>query len=59
MSPFLTFAIYVVPFLALGIAIRYWLKRQSVGLADVQAQGDPNRKRSRFLLGIWRHENRD
>ena len=59
MSALLTLAIYVAPFLTLGIVVRYWLKRQQIDLGDVQAEGDPNRRRSRFLLGIWRHDRRD
>jgi hypothetical protein len=59
MRTLLTLAIYVVPFLVIGIAARLWMLRRGVSLSDVQAQGDPHRKRSRFLLGIWRHEGRD
>jgi hypothetical protein len=55
MEALLTAAIYVVPFLVLGIAARIWLRRHSVALSDAQAEADPNRaKRPVFLLGIWR-----
>jgi hypothetical protein len=54
----LTFAIYVAPFVVLAIGMRIWMKRR-VSLSDVQAEGDPSRRRSRFLLGIWRRENRE
>ena len=52
-----TFAIYVTPFLIIGIAVRLLMKRRSVDLTDVQAQAGPNRKpRKVFLLGAWRRE---
>jgi hypothetical protein len=55
MDALLIAAIYVVPFLALGILARLWLRRRSVALSDAQAEADPNRpKRPVFLLGIWR-----
>jgi hypothetical protein len=54
----LRFAIYVAPFLMIGIGLRRWMKRR-VSLLDVQAEGDPSRSRSRFLLGIWRREDRE
>jgi uncharacterized membrane protein YczE len=54
----LRFAIYVVPFVILAIGVRLWMKRR-VGLSEVQAEGDPRRSRSRFLLGIWRREDRE
>ena len=55
MDALLTAAIYVLPFLALGIVARIWLSRRSVALSDAQAEADPNRKkRPVFLLGIWR-----
>jgi hypothetical protein len=50
-------AIYLAPFLAIGVAMRAWMRRQ-INLSDVQAQGDPKRQRARFLLGIWRRESR-
>jgi hypothetical protein len=57
MRAFLTLSIYIVPFVFLGVVVRRWMGGR-VGLPDVQAEGDPARKRSRFLLGIWRHEQR-
>ena len=49
------FAIYVMPFLILGFAIKFWMKRQAVDLIDTQKQaGGPPRRR--FLLGAWRTE---
>jgi hypothetical protein len=55
MDALLTAAIYVVPFLAFGIAARWWLARRNIALSDVEAEGDPSRKgRSVFLLGAWR-----
>lgn len=55
MHALLIAAIYVIPFLAFGIAARVWLNRRSVALSDVQGEADPNRKkRSVFLLGSWR-----
>ncbi len=52
-----TLAIYVTPFLIIGIAVKLLMKRRSVDLSDVQAQAGPNRKaRKVFLLGAWRRE---
>jgi hypothetical protein len=48
-------AIYVTPFLILGAAVKFWMKR-SVDLTDAQRQaGGP--PRCRFLLGAWRTED--
>jgi hypothetical protein len=58
MHAFLILAAYVAPFLAIGIAARVWMQRK-VNLSEVRAEGDPQRGRSRFLLGIWRLEKRD
>ena len=56
----LTVAVYITPFLLIGLAAKIWIKRKGVDLSDVQAEGDPNRKRRpRFLLGIWRDEGRE
>ena len=53
-------AVYVVPFVVIGIVAKRWIDRNNTQLSDVQAEGDPNRKtRPRFLLGIWRDEGRD
>jgi hypothetical protein len=57
MDALLTLAVYLVPFLVIGIAAKHWIGRKGVGLADVRAEGGPGRKRSRFLLGIWRHDD--
>ena len=58
MDALLTAAIYLLRFLALGIAARRWLTRRSVGLSDVQAEGNPARqRRSVFLLGLWRERD--
>jgi hypothetical protein len=56
MDPLLTLAIYLAPFVAIVIATRMWMRRK-VGLSDVQAEGDPQRRRSRFLLGTWRRDD--
>ncbi len=51
------FAIYVVPFLLLGLVIRLLVKRYAVDLTDVQSQAGSRRKaRKVFLLGAWRTE---
>lgn len=50
------FAIYVTPFLILGLLLRFLMKRYSLGLADVEKQAGPKPKR-RFLLGAWRTED--
>lgn len=52
-----TLAVYVTPFLIIGIAVKLLMKRRGVDLSDVQAQAGPNRKaRKVFLLGAWRRE---
>jgi hypothetical protein len=52
-----TFAIYVTPFLVLGIAAKFLLQRYAVDLSDVQEQAGPKRRPRRlFLLGGWRTE---
>lgn len=57
MSALETLAIYVTPFLLVGIAIKLLMRRYSVDLADVQEQAGPKRKpRKVFLLGGWRTE---
>ena len=57
MRALLTFAIYVTPFLIIGIATKLLMKRRGVDLSDVQAQAGSNRKaRKVFLLGAWRKE---
>ncbi|MBR0778568.1 hypothetical protein JQ625_27365 [Bradyrhizobium diazoefficiens] len=52
-----TFAIYVTPFLILGVLARLMMKRYAADLTDVQSQAGQNRKARRvFLLGGWRTE---
>ena len=52
-----TFAIYVTPFLVLGLVAKLLLKRYAVDLSDVQEQAGANRKPRRVaLLGAWRTE---
>jgi hypothetical protein len=46
-------AIYVTPFLIIGAAIRFLMKRYAIDLPDVQKQVGSRPKR-RFLLGAWR-----
>lgn len=58
MDALLIFAIYIVPFILIAIGVRSWMRRQAT-LSDVQAEGDPNRERSRFLYGFWRRQSRD
>jgi hypothetical protein len=53
-----TVAIYLTPFLIIGIAVRLLMKRYGVDLADVQKQAGTKRKPRRvFLLGGWRTED--
>jgi hypothetical protein len=49
------FAIYVTPFLIIGVAIRFLMKRYAVDLPDLEKQVGPKPKH-RFLLGAWRTE---
>jgi hypothetical protein len=52
-----TFAIYVTPFLILGLVAKLLLRRHAVDLTDVQGQAGPKRgPRKIFLLGSWRTE---
>jgi hypothetical protein len=55
-NPLLTLAIYILPFVAIVIAARLWMRRK-VSLSEVQSAGDPKRERSRFLLGVWRRDD--
>jgi hypothetical protein len=49
--------IYFGTFIAIGLASRWWMRRNGVDLSDVQRQAGPNRgKRKLFLLGFWRSE---
>jgi hypothetical protein len=49
--------IYFGTFIAIGMAARWWMRRNGVELSDVQRQAGPNRgKRKLFLLGFWRSE---
>jgi hypothetical protein len=49
-------AIYLTPFLILGAAVKFWMRRNAVDLRETQRQtgGAPRR---RFLLGAWRTED--
>jgi hypothetical protein len=50
-------AIYLTPFLILGAAVKFWMRRYAVDLGDVQKQaGTKRRARKVFLLGSWRTE---
>jgi hypothetical protein len=55
----LKLVIYITPFLIIGIAAKRWMGRHGVPLAEARAAGSPHRRRSRFLLGIWRREDRE
>jgi hypothetical protein len=50
------FAIYVTPFLIVGLAIKLLMTRHGVSLSDVERQVGPKPKR-RFLLGAWRTDD--
>ncbi len=53
-----TLAIYLVPFLLIGIAVTLLMMRYGVGLSDVQEQaGTGRRPRRVFLSGGWRTED--
>jgi hypothetical protein len=57
MDALLTLAIYLAPFLIIGMLAKRWTARKTVSLSEVRAEGDLGRKRSRFLLGVWRHDD--
>jgi hypothetical protein len=58
MSALETLAIYLVPFLLIGIVVKLAMKRRAIDLSDVQAQAGPNRRKNKgFLLGSWRKED--
>jgi hypothetical protein len=48
-------AIYLTPFLILGAAVKFWMRRQAVELRDVQRQAGGAPKR-RFLFGAGRRD---
>lgn len=51
------FAVYVTPFLILGMVAKRWLSRHAVDLGDVHDLAGKNRgTRKVFLLGSWRSE---
>jgi hypothetical protein len=53
-----TLAIYLTPFLILGAAVKFMMKRYGVDLSDAQEQAGSKRRRRRiFLLGSWRAED--
>jgi hypothetical protein len=57
MDALTVFLIYIVPFLALGLAGFLFMRRKGVDLEDVQAQAGKNRRKRRvFLFGFWRWE---
>ena len=50
--------IYFGLFLAIGIAVRRWMRRRDVDLSEVQKRAGSNRRpRKVFLLGVWRRED--
>ena len=51
MDALVVFLIYVLPFLTLGLAGSWWMKRNAIGLEEAQAQGTSRRRRHLFLLG--------
>lgn len=53
MNAFEVFAIYVAPFVIIGIAIKLVMKRYAVDLPDLRKEAGSAPKR-RFLLGAWR-----
>ena len=57
MRALINLAVTVVPFVLIGIGIRFLMRRKGVELTDVQRQAGANRKpRKVFLLGFWRTE---
>jgi hypothetical protein len=56
MDALIVLLVYVSPFVAIGIAAKRWIARRDVALSDVRAEAG-QRRRSRFVLGIWRHED--
>ena len=56
MDALIVLLVYVSPFVMIGIAVKRWIARRGVALPDLRAEAGQHR-RSRFLLGIWRHED--
>ena len=58
MNALTTAIIYFGTFLAIGLAVRHFLRKRTadVELNDIQKQAGPNRRRRLFLLGGWRSE---
>jgi hypothetical protein len=52
-----TLGIYLLPFLALALLVRRWLRGKATSLADTRSQGMPTDRQGRFLLGIWRRDD--
>ncbi len=50
-----TTLLYFGTFIAIGLVVRWWLRR-TVGLLDMRSGGGTEPKR-RFLLGVWRKED--
>lgn len=51
-------AIYLVPFVILGVVAKKLMSRRGVSLTDIQADAGPNRRKGpQFLLGFWRKED--
>ncbi len=50
MDALTTLAIYLVPFLLIGIVIKVLSKRRTIDLSDVQAQAGPTCKKSSAFL---------
>ena len=57
MNPWVTLAIYLAPFLLLAIAVRFWMRRKGVGLAETRSEGGARHHPARFLLGVWRKDD--
>ena len=58
MSAFTVLAIYLIPFLVIGIAARLLMKRRAIDLTEVQAEAGPKRRKNKgFLLGAWHAED--
>ena len=54
MDALIVLLVYVSPFVMIGMAVKRWIARRGVALVRAEAG---QHQRSRFLLGIWRHED--
>jgi len=56
MDALIVLLVYVLPFVIIGVIANRWIARKGVTLSDARAEAG-HRRRSRFLLGVWRRDD--